>query len=481
MALPMKTLRYVVFAALNVVVAREVDIIVTEPYMDEPFHVPQAQAYCRGEWSTWDPKITTPPGLYFVSLFLMKAFLLPCTLPILRLTNVLLLAVLPPLLDRVIAQVRVDDRARPWLEPSTEALIVSSFPVLWFFGFLYYTDVASLVGVVLTLWAAWAGKHKLAAVLGLGSCLFRQTNIIWLLYCLGASALHALHYPPVRREIEENAKLPPGKRNHQPTYYLFDHDPLAEKSEFLDFLIASLTVISERATVLPILPPYVVSCVLFVCFVIWNGGIVLGDKSNHVAAMHIPQLYYFVSFAAIMGWPILVSGKSGIRGLAREVAARMFKRRWERWRTAIILLIMTWTIHRYTIHHPFLLSDNRHYTFYIWRRIFMFHPLVPYLLAPGYLALCWAWFLRIGEANTLLPALLLPILCVPALLPAPLLEPRYFIIPYVLLRILAAKQPAPKWALLAEAVWYGALNWLTMWIFLYKSRQGVDGIIRFMW
>ena len=31
---------------------------------DEPFHVPQAQAYCNGEWSTWDPKITTPPGLY---------------------------------------------------------------------------------------------------------------------------------------------------------------------------------------------------------------------------------------------------------------------------------------------------------------------------------------------------------------------------------------------------------------------------------
>lgn len=30
---------------------------------DEPFHVPQAQAYCKGEYTTWDPKITTPPGL----------------------------------------------------------------------------------------------------------------------------------------------------------------------------------------------------------------------------------------------------------------------------------------------------------------------------------------------------------------------------------------------------------------------------------
>jgi alpha-1,2-glucosyltransferase len=29
---------------------------------DEFFHVPQAQKYCDGDY-TWDPKITTPPGL----------------------------------------------------------------------------------------------------------------------------------------------------------------------------------------------------------------------------------------------------------------------------------------------------------------------------------------------------------------------------------------------------------------------------------
>ena len=30
---------------------------------DEPFHIPQAQQYCRGDFWTWDPKLTTPPGL----------------------------------------------------------------------------------------------------------------------------------------------------------------------------------------------------------------------------------------------------------------------------------------------------------------------------------------------------------------------------------------------------------------------------------
>jgi hypothetical protein len=32
------------------------------PTQDEFFHVPQAQKYCEGDY-TWDPKITTPPGL----------------------------------------------------------------------------------------------------------------------------------------------------------------------------------------------------------------------------------------------------------------------------------------------------------------------------------------------------------------------------------------------------------------------------------
>lgn len=30
---------------------------------DEIFHIPQAQAYCKHEYRTWDPKLTTPPGL----------------------------------------------------------------------------------------------------------------------------------------------------------------------------------------------------------------------------------------------------------------------------------------------------------------------------------------------------------------------------------------------------------------------------------
>lgn len=77
---------YLLFSGFCITVLKELNILVDEPYMvrihvifldaphepdcwhlcilqDEPFHIPQAQAYCRGDFEVWDPKLTTPPGL----------------------------------------------------------------------------------------------------------------------------------------------------------------------------------------------------------------------------------------------------------------------------------------------------------------------------------------------------------------------------------------------------------------------------------
>lgn len=63
-------------------------------------------------------------------------------------------------------------------------------------------------------------------------------------------------------------------------------------------------------------------------------------------------------------------------------------------RASVRLLCSCTSIFR--IHHPFLLSDNRHYTFYVWHRIYMFHWLAPYALVPAYFVCALAWFLRVG-------------------------------------------------------------------------------------
>lgn len=78
--------------------------------------------------------------------------------------------------------------------------------------------------------------------------------------------------------------------------------------------------------------------------------------------------------------------------------------------------------------------------------------------------------------QTLLQTLILPLLVLPTLLPTPLLEPRYFLVPYILLR--AQVSDVPNWALAVEGVWYAGINAGTMGLFLFAKREGG---VRFMW
>lgn len=81
-----------------------------------------------------------------------------------------------------------------------------------------------------------------------------------------------------------------------------------------------------------------------------------------------------------------------------------------------------------------------------------------------------------GREQSLLQTLILPVFVIPTLLPTPLLEPRYFLIPYILMR---SQVPfIPPWGLVIEGLWYGVVNGATMSVFLYRAR---DGVGRFMW
>jgi len=254
------------------------------------------------------------------------------------------------------------------------------------------------------------------------------------------------------------------------------HDPPALEGGPADIIRSILSVPKILPDVLPSFMPYASVMALFAAFVKWNGGIVLGDKSNHIPVLHVPQLYYFLAFSTLFGWPALVSGDGGARALIREVQKRMFGGKSRTLATVTLSVFMGLTIHFFTIHHPFLLSDNRHYTFYVWRRIFRLHAIMPYIFVPGYIACAWAWFLRVARDQTLLQTLILPIFVIPTLLPTPLLEPRYFLIPYILLR--AQVVDVPTWGVVMEAIWYNIINGVTMWVFLFAEREGVG---RFMW
>jgi alpha-1,2-glucosyltransferase len=196
-----------------------VNKLVPEPYLDEVFHVPQAQAYYAGRWGDWDDKITTPPGLYVYSYLLNSVRNqfgcgIDSTTEDLRFSNAVLLPVLLVLmyLWSAVGRRNVDVDA-----VVSREFAIACFPLFFFFGGLYYTDLFSTVLVLATCvaWSSGSRGHGTTKVLceglhlvfGLLALSVRQTNIFWVGVFLGVlqlvesvrkrAGVHKVHDPPI--------------------------------------------------------------------------------------------------------------------------------------------------------------------------------------------------------------------------------------------------------------------------------------------
>lgn len=187
-------------------------------------------------------------------------------------------------------------------------------------------------------------------------------------------------------------------------------------------------------------------------------------------------------------------------------------------------------IHYNTIVHPFTLADNRHYVFYVFR-LLLRHESIKYLAAPIYLLCAYVTLQTLGrptsdsgrndkerpnsttslkaqqignhEAPVHLNFVLIWITtCTLCLISAPLVEPRYFILPWIVWR-LHVPCPTPSrfsvttWSsilrltiahgdhrLWLETLWFLIINVLTGYMFLYRGflwPQEPANVQRFMW
>jgi alpha-1,2-glucosyltransferase len=118
---------------------------VPSPYMDEIFHIPQLQRFCSDSFDSYDPKLTTPPGLYFISL--LYHYIFPCNIAYIRGINAMLLLLTRYILGRL-SKGRVD----------------IFFPPAFFFYFLYYTDAASTFFVLAAYWLISIDLYSLSAL-----------------------------------------------------------------------------------------------------------------------------------------------------------------------------------------------------------------------------------------------------------------------------------------------------------------------------
>ncbi|KAI0016378.1 glycosyltransferase family 59 protein [Xylariomycetidae sp. FL0641] len=547
-----------------------------EPYLDEVFHIPQAQVYCEGRYEEWDDKITTPPGLYGLTILFHRVMGLSCSVYNLRIFNVDIVSYLA--LAITIGRYRLDQLASVKLSPGFPTyaigtgLNVALFPVLFFFSGLYYTDPASTLVVVLAYTNHLARFNQASPsiindfytlCLGLLALCMRQTNIFWVaVYIGGLEVVHGLRaIRPAPAEIPKFTTLADQAKFYVWRYSLGDiHDPPLHDTQAVDIALCAVSIgiaaiCNLNVVVRRFLWPHGMVLVAFVAFVAWNGGVVLGDKSNHVATIHLAQMLYIWPLFTFFSAPLLIpvalrlvyrawtfttssrtprlgkplktpySKQSPALNLVNALGSSYFLQ------AAVVLLLTLASallIARYnTIIHPFTLADNRHYMFYVFRYSILRAPWVRYALAPVYIGcayLCWGALqgpsssaprsptqkdknkVETSTQGTQSPptstVLLLLLTTALSLITAPLVEPRYFILPWVFWRLLV---PPPSssavrgggrshWSdvalLVAETAWHVLINVATMYIFITRPFYwwAPDGTVadggnvqRFMW
>ena len=150
-------------------------------------------------------------------------------------------------------------------------------------------------------------------------------------------------------------------------------------------------------------------------------------------------------------------------------------------RVLLVGALMAAIVARLTYVHPYLLADNRHYTFYIWRRVFGRDDWLPLACIPIYLFTAFAIENTLRGKDGLWKCLYTACVCI-SLVPQQLLEFRYFLTPYVLWRLNIAAN-ASTYQLVIEFLVNLIVNGLTLYMFLYKPFKWSNSHEwqRFMW
>ncbi|PNT61407.1 hypothetical protein BRADI_5g14887v3 [Brachypodium distachyon] len=450
-------------AAWAIPIAAWVDSVVPDPYMDEIFHVPQAQRYCRGDLLTWDPMITTPPGLYYISLAYVAA-LFPgawatkvadaleplCTPALLRSTNVIMAVVCGVLVHDLLLCIKPGiSKAKA----TVYAILVALYPVHWFFTFLYYTDVASLAAVLAMYLYCLKKRFWVSAMFGVISILFRQTNAIWMLFF---AANGAITY------VQDLCHS---------DYVSHENNGLTDKS------ITEVSDLANKATAPGLRRRRKDRSITMKRVVSGSTKLHTSAKEAHVVSPHFAQLLYFglVSSAALLPWHFTPRRVSDLFRLCRK------NKTFSLLAMLMALGLSFVAVHFFSIAHPYLLADNRHYTFYIWRKVIQAHWMMKYILIPFYV---YSWFSVInilGKSQTRVWVLSFIFSVALVLVPAPLVEFRYYTIPLVILILNSPVIDNGK--LLALGSVYAAADLFTLAMFLFRPFrwEHEPGTQRFMW
>jgi alpha-1,2-glucosyltransferase len=258
--------------------------------------------------------------------------------------------------------------------------------------------------------------------------------------------------------------------------------------------------------------------------------IVPGDKSAHTATIHVPQMLYIWPYIALFSAPLLIGPLfqtvgAVLPGQFRTVsggssAASKTSKMLNILISSLFIVGAFLAVHFNTIIHPYTLADNRHYVFYVFR-ILRLYPAIRYLAVPAYYVCAWLSIEALAtppngdraqkqKRENKSPAsaeagcspcqisfvTIWLVTTTLSVVTAPLVEPRYFIIPWIIWRLHVQSLPASlstKASLAGklydvriglETLWVLIIDAAITYVFIYRgfawpSEPG--NIQRFLW
>ena len=152
--------------------------------------------------------------------------------------------------------------------------------------------------------------------------------------------------------------------------------------------------------------------------------------------------------------------------------------------TALSACVLFLVVHFNTIVHPYLLADNRHFTFYVWNRFYGRHAMAKYLAIPVYLVTLCLLKENLQRLNASLSHLfVLGLLATIGM--QSLIEVRYFLLPFLFLRLFSKDSRDKRYPvyLALELLFYIAVNCGSFYLFFTKEIRWKDfpDVQRIIW
>lgn len=332
-------------------------------YADESDHLRQIHRFMKGNYAVMS-QLTTIPG-YHMAVATIANFFHDVSSQQLRLISLVLSLFSIPVFYLIAKKMEARD-------PLMKTLQYIYLPITFLYFPLMYTDIFSLLWVMLAFYFARRKKYSWSAVFLFISLLVRQNNIVW-----GA--------------------------------FLWVYAYVLENGFVLSWEKISLHL--KRGA------GYVFTAVLFLIFVWLNKGVSIGDRERQQVGFFLGNIYFFLALVGFLFLPIFIAGCRKIKfdkRLAWGAGIGLV--------AALAFIFFPPAVHEYNMKMKFLRNIILWFAYhqYIWA----------YALAIFLGCVTLACMKLEKNALTFLPFVAI------SLMPSLLVEQRYAIIPLVLILLL---------------------------------------------